>query len=131
MFSIQEKINDTKYAMDWINSRIKTNNEKIEKLAGQRCESNSLFIETLREKQEALEVLAWLKKDLEELKAKGVLFLEEDEIKDFTTKLNGYSKIYEQKALKDFEKLAKNDENHFSLIETEGILFILKIKIYS
>lgn len=105
--TIQEKKNDTTYALEWIQERIKSNSEKIEKLAAQRCESNALFIENLREHQEALEVLEWLQQDLENLKSKGVLFLEDDDIQSYTQKLTGYSQIYEKEAVAKFVNLGK------------------------
>lgn len=119
--SIQEKKNDTTYALQWIQDRIKSNSEKIEKLAMQRCESNALFIESLREHQEGLEVLEWLQQDLENLKSKGVIFLEDDELGSFTDKLSGYSQIYEQEAIARFVKLGEE-----KLADTVGLIDISK-----
>lgn len=110
--TIQEKKNDTTYALQWIQERIKSNSEKIEKLAAQRCESNALFIENLREHQEGMEVLEWLQQDLENLKNKGVLFLQDGEIQTYTQKLTGYSQIYEKQAIMKFIKLGQQKQNN-------------------
>lgn len=110
--TIQEKKNDTAYALQWIQERIKSNSEKIEKLAAQRCESNALFIENLREHQEAMEVLEWLQQDLENLKNKGVLLLQDGEIQTYTQKLTGYSQIYEKQAIMKFIKLGEQKQTN-------------------
>lgn len=119
--SIQEKKNDTQYALQWIQDRVKSNSEKIEKLAYQRCESNALFIESLRENQEGMEVLEWLKQDLENLKSKGVIFLEDNELSSYTDKLSGYSQIYEQEAIANFVKLGEE-----KLSDTVGLIDLSK-----
>lgn len=122
-FNIQEKKNDTSYALEWIQERIRSNSDKIEKLAAQRCESNALFIEGLREHQEGLEVLEWLQQDLKNLKERGVIFLEDDEIQSYTAKLAGYSQIYEKEAIAKFVKLGEE-----KLTDSVGLIDLGKNK---
>ena len=129
--NIQEKKNDTSYALEWIQERIKANSEKIERLAVQRCESNSLFIESLREHQEGLEVLEWLKQDLENLKVKGVIFLEDDEIQSYTDKLTGYSHIYEKEAIAQFVKLGETKlTDSIGLIDLSRKIIFTILKVF-
>ena len=126
--NIQEKKNDTSYALEWIQERIKSNSEKIEKLAAQRCEANALFIESLREHQEGVEVLDWLIQDLQNLKNNGVIFLEDDEFQSYTEKLTGYSQIYEKEAIKKFVELGEeklSDRVGLSLIDLSKKFFCL------
>ena len=103
---VDAKLKETKETLDWIKSRRDSNNKKLDNLSGQRCESNSLFIDSLRENQEALEVLEWLEADL---KVQRGSFLDEGKIKTYTEKLSQYSKIYEQTALSNFVSLASKD----------------------
>lgn len=50
--------------MNWNEKRFKSNVNKLETLAEQRCEANSLFIDTLREYKNALSVLDWVRNDV-------------------------------------------------------------------
>lgn len=84
------KIEQTQDYLNWNEKRYKSNDNKLENLAEQRCEANSLFIDTLREYKNALSVLDWISKDV---KTKEGAFIEKN---DYAEKLSKYANLFEE-----------------------------------
>ncbi|KAM3140521.1 hypothetical protein pb186bvf_007333 [Paramecium bursaria] len=90
--AIDDKIAQTTDYLNWNEKRRKSNDYKLEELAEQRCEANSLFIEALRDYREALNVLSWVQSDLE---AKdSTQLLQKEEVEEFSQKLQAYTSLF-------------------------------------
>lgn len=85
--------------MVWITNRRNALIEKKEKLREHRCYANLMFIKALKEHDEALEVVRWLREDI-----LGVIAdanedeaVELSQIKDSAAKLSAYAHLFTQK----------------------------------
>lgn len=61
---IEDEIRDTNNHLDWIANRVSTLHQQRIDLHNARCQANHVFIQSLREHRDALEVIEFLKKDL-------------------------------------------------------------------
>lgn len=62
---VQDEITDTQNHLDFIAKRVATINQQRIDLHSARCEANQVFIQSLREHRDALEVIEFLKQDLQ------------------------------------------------------------------
>jgi chromosome segregation ATPase len=105
---ILDEIHDTETHLAWIQGRVDTLNTQRQELADARCESNAIFVQTLREHNDAFEVIAWLRQDLanwqaaEDLNSHASLA----QITNIADKLKAYSHLFDQSAIKEFAQLA-------------------------
>jgi hypothetical protein len=104
---IQDEITDTLTHIAWIQDRVDTLNRQRQDLADARCESNAIFVQTLREHSDAFEVIAFLRQDLanwqntEDLKSQSSLV----QVSNIADKLKIYSHLFNENALKQFVQL--------------------------
>lgn len=97
--------------MNWNEKRFTSNEQKLETLAEQRCEANSLFIDTLREYKNAISVLTWVQNSMKE--KEGTSLVQKSEMGEYAEKLSKYANLFEQQAYTDFVKLG-NEDKEFS-----------------
>ncbi len=97
---IQDEIQDSHDHVDWIVNRVFDIGVKLEALAVQRCEANQLFIQQLKEAQDALDAIIMLRTDLDRYEASGESIMVE--VHGFTSKLQQYEHLFEANAMKNF-----------------------------
>lgn len=91
--AVDAKIAQTSDYLNWNEKRFKSNVNKLENLAEQRCEANSLFIDTLREYKNALSVLDWVRHDVQN---KEGAFVEKQKVGEYAEKLSKYANLFEE-----------------------------------
>jgi len=101
---VDKEIQDSHNHIDWIDGRVSTLNTQREELAAGRCESNSIFVQTLREHTDAFEIIAWLRNDLNNWNVAQNSFVQVSNIAD---KLKLYSHLFNEQALNEFLALGE------------------------
>jgi len=102
---IDGEINDSNNHIAWVDARVVTLNNQREELAAGRCESNAIFVQTLREHNDALEIIAWLRNDLNNWNvAANAGFAQINNVAD---KLKLYSHLFNEQALSEFLALGE------------------------
>ena len=104
---IEDEIQTTQEYLVWINNRRTEINRKREALREHRCYANMMFIKALKEHDEALEVIAWLKEDIHDI-VEGNRDVNLAEIKTSAKKLEAYTHLFNQKAMKEFSQLSED-----------------------
>jgi hypothetical protein len=102
---IVDEITDTNNHLAWIQERLNTLAQQRAQFEDARCESNSIFIQSLREHMDALEIIEFLRGDLAEWQA-GQTGASLAQINSVADKLRIYSHLFEKNALKEFISLA-------------------------
>jgi len=110
----ENEIAVTQEYLVWINNRRKEIHRKRAELQEQRCVSSMMLVKALKEHDEALEVIRWLREDIlgivgggEEEGAEGV---ELSQLKDVTQKLSAYKHLFNQQAMKAFNQLTNQED---------------------
>ncbi|CAD8143048.1 unnamed protein product [Paramecium octaurelia] len=106
--AVDDKIAQTTDYLNWNEKRRKSNDMKLEDLAEQRCEANSLFIDALRDYREALNVLEWVNGDLQ-LKEQNA-FLQKEEAQEYTSKLSLYTNMIDHKEVFSQVEVSQEDQ---------------------
>lgn len=94
---IEEEIKITQEYLVWITNRRNEINRKREEFKEQRCYASLMFVKALKEHDEALEVIRWLREDI-----LGVIAEANDEEVDFSQisssadKLSAYAHLFTQ-----------------------------------
>jgi len=102
---IDDEITDTNNHISWIDARVETLTTPREELAAGRCESNAIFVQTLREHTDALAIIEWLRTDLNNWNvAANTELLQVNNIAD---KLKLYSHLFNEQALNEFLQLGE------------------------
>ena len=101
---IEDEIQGTQEYLVWINNRRVEIHRKTQALQEHRCYANLAFVKALKEHDEALEVVRFLKEDLDALVNKGS-FVDVTKIKDSASKLGAYAHMFNDQAMKSFEQL--------------------------
>jgi len=96
----------------WINNRRNEINRKRESFREHRCVANLHFIKSLKEHQEAIEVIKWLKEDVLGI-VQGTSETELAEISnlDSAKKLQAYAHLFNQQALSEFASLTQGRQD--------------------
>jgi len=104
---IVDEITDSENHLVWIAGRVETLNRQREELEAARCESNAIFVQTLREHNDAFEVIAWLRADLANWQAAANLENESSfaQLTSVVDKLKAYSHLFNQNAINEFVQL--------------------------
>ncbi|KAM3137557.1 hypothetical protein pb186bvf_010347 [Paramecium bursaria] len=113
--AVSVKIAQTVDYLNWNEKRYKSNVNKLDNLAEQRCEGNSLFIDTLREYKNAISVLDWVRSDAQNKQS----LVEKGKVGDYAEKLSKYANLFEEQALQDFVKLGE-EEQAFTQMRQRG-----------
>jgi hypothetical protein len=100
---VEAEIQDSHDHLEWIDNRLATIAAKLIQLNVTRCEANQLFIQQLKEHQDALDAIAILRTELARTEAAGQapVFAQAPENK-FTNKLAEYEHLFETNAVKEF-----------------------------
>ena len=117
----EQELRDTKTYLAWNEARREEIQRKSESLADNQCYSNSLFVRSLKQGQEALDVITLLKQDLQSYIATGsdleLAQVSTNQVKTVADKLKGYSNIIHASEVQAFLQLA--DESSSSSSESE------------
>jgi len=128
---IDDEIADTNSHLEWIAGRVNTLANQRAQFEDARCEANSIFIQTLREHQDAFEVIAFLREDLQNWQA-GHSTQSLAQVHSVVDKLKIYSHLFEESALKEFVALGdpKSWEELTDGTTRRGIVYNNSILIY-
>jgi len=88
--------------LNWIHNRLDTIAAKLVQLNVTRCEANQLFIQQLKEHQDALDAIAILRTELDRTEAAGQAPVFAQTEGTFTNKLSEYEHLFEVNAMKEF-----------------------------
>jgi purine nucleoside permease len=112
------ELRDTKTYLAWNEARQEEIARKSESLLENQCYSNQLFVRSLKQGQEAVDVIALLKQDLQGYIAAGSEFdlaqLKQTEVKTVVDKLRGYSNIIHASEVQAFLQLADSESSSSS-----------------
>merc|ERR1712203_24911 len=92
--------------LDWIHNRLDTIAAKLVQLNVTRCEANQLFIQQLKEHQDALDAIAILRTELDRTEAAGQAPVFAQTEGTFTNKLAEYEHLFEANAVNEFFQTA-------------------------
>merc|ERR1711881_201560 len=107
---LQAEQADSKAHLEWIGNRVKTIEKKLDELDVTRCEANQLFIQQLKEHQDALDAIRILRTELARSEAAGEaspVFAEVGK-GGFSNKLSEYEHLFEVNAMKEFFQTGKS-----------------------
>jgi len=102
---VLDEITDTQNHLLWIQGRVDTLHNQREQLEAARCESNAIFIQSIREHQDALDIIEWLRSDLVNWQNAESLGANFAQVTSLADKLKAYSHLFEKNALKEFLSL--------------------------
>jgi hypothetical protein len=88
--------------LNWIQTRLETIAHKLVQLNVTRCEANQLFIQQLKEHQDALDAISILRVELDRTEAAGQAPVFAQTGESFTNKLTEYEHLFEVNAMKEF-----------------------------
>eukprot|EP01017_Pseudomicrothorax_dubius_P006898 TRINITY_DN1205_c0_g3_i2.p1 TRINITY_DN1205_c0_g3~~TRINITY_DN1205_c0_g3_i2.p1 ORF type:complete len:395 (+),score=129.81 TRINITY_DN1205_c0_g3_i2:92-1276(+) len=112
---IEKEMQDTENHITWIETRLEEIQRKLDELAVQRCQANSLFVQALKEHSDALKSLKFVANELKRLQGSGEL----TEIKSLTQKFLRYENLFEKEVVTKFISLGKGEEGAASAAEGE------------
>merc|ERR1711881_501994 len=107
---LQAEMADSKSHLEWIANRLTTIKNKLDELDVTRCEANQLFIQQLKEHQDALDAIRILRTELARSEAAGEaspVFAEVGK-GGFSNKLSEYEHLFEVNAMKEFFQTGKS-----------------------
>merc|ERR1712139_706812 len=99
---VEAEIQDSHDHLEWIDNRLATIAAKLIQLNVTRCEANQLFIQQLKEHQDALDAIAILRTELDRTEAAGQAPVFAQQEGTFTNKLSEYEHLFEVNAMKEF-----------------------------
>jgi len=106
---LQAEMADSKSHLEWIANRLTTIKNKLEQLDITRCEANQLFIQQLKEHQDALDAIRILRGELARSEQAGEaspVFAQVGK-SGFSNKLSEYEHLFEVNAMKEFFQTGK------------------------
>ncbi|CAD8064614.1 unnamed protein product [Paramecium primaurelia] len=106
----EQELSDTKNYLAWNEQRQDEINRKIQVLLDQQCLSNQLFVRSIKQNREALEVVRLLKQDVAGYIINGDSF-ELVQVKSVADKLKSYSNTFNEHEINSFLQLANNQED--------------------
>jgi len=104
---VEAEIEDSHNHLEWIDNRLETIAASLVQLNVTRCEANQLFIQQLKEHQDALDAIAILRTELERTKAAGQAPVFAETEGTFSNKLAEYEHLFEQNAVNEFFQQAE------------------------
>lgn len=108
---LQAEMADSKSHLEWIANRLTTIKNKLEQLEVTRCEANQLFIQQLKEHQDALDAIRVLRAELARSESAGAaspVFAQVGKKSGFSNKLSEYEHLFEVNAMKEFFQTGKS-----------------------
>ncbi|CAK73707.1 unnamed protein product (macronuclear) [Paramecium tetraurelia] len=106
----EQELSDTKNYLAWNEQRQDEINRKIQVLLDQQCLSNQLFVRSIKQNREALEVVRVLKQDVAGYIINGDSF-ELVQVKSVAEKLKAYSNTFNEQEINSFLQLANKQED--------------------
>ncbi|CAD8068654.1 unnamed protein product [Paramecium sonneborni] len=106
----EQDLSDTKNYLAWNEQRQDEINRKIQVLLDQQCLSNQLFVRSIKQNREALEVVRLLKQDVAGYIINGDSF-ELVQVKSVAEKLKSYSNTFNEHEINSFLQLANKQED--------------------
>jgi len=107
---LQAEMADSQSHLEWIANRLTTIKNKLEQLDITRCEANQLFIQQLKEHQDALDAIRILRGELARSEQAGeapaTVFAQVSK-SGFSNKLSEYEHLFEVNAMKEFFQTGK------------------------
>jgi len=103
---VQDEITDTQSHLDFIAKRVATINQQRIDLHDGRCESNQVFIQSLREHRDALDVIDFLIQDLQTYQAELNAGASLAQVSSTVDKLRAFSYLFKTGTLNEFLQLA-------------------------
>mmetsp|Transcript_1352 Transcript_1352/g.1224 ORF Transcript_1352/g.1224 Transcript_1352/m.1224 type:complete len:396 (+) Transcript_1352:75-1262(+) len=100
---IQDEITDTETHLEWITNRRNTLNQQREDLKAQRCEAAFVFVRNLKEHYDGLEVINFLRSDLNAYQNSANSFAE---VSSGLDRLMQYAHLFNTNELNSFIQLA-------------------------
>ena len=114
----EQELKDTKTYLAWNEARREEIERKSESLADNQCYSNALFVRSIKQGQEALDVITLLKQDLQSYIATGTEIdfaqVQSSSIKTVADKLRGYSNLIHASEVQAFLQLADESSSSSS-----------------
>lgn len=111
---IEAEIQSTQEYLVWNNNRKAEIVRKRDEYREQRCIANLMFIKSLKEHDEALEVVRWLKEDVlgvvQAHQAGEDVSFADISTMDSAMKLTAYAHLFNQKALAEFAQLTQGPQ---------------------
>ncbi|CAD8078727.1 unnamed protein product [Paramecium primaurelia] len=106
----EQDLHDTKNYLAWNEQRQDEINRKIQVLLDEQCLSNQLFVRSIKQNREALEVVRVLKQDVAGYIVNGDSF-ELVQVQSVAEKLKQYSNTFQEQELQSFLQLANKQED--------------------
>ncbi|CAD8172650.1 unnamed protein product [Paramecium pentaurelia] len=106
----EQELQDTKNYLAWNEQRQDEIARKIQVLLDEQCLSNQLFVRSIKQNREALEVVRVLKQDVAGYIINGDSF-ELVQVNSVADKLKQYSNTFQEQELKSFLQLANKQED--------------------
>ncbi|CAD8088574.1 unnamed protein product [Paramecium primaurelia] len=106
----EQDLQDTKNYLAWNEQRQDEINRKIQVLLDEQCLSNQLFVRSIKQNREALEVVRLLKQDVAGYIVNGDSF-ELVQVQSVAEKLKQYSNTFQEQELQSFLQLANKQED--------------------
>ncbi|CAD8163002.1 unnamed protein product [Paramecium octaurelia] len=106
----EQELQDTKNYLAWNEQRQDEINRKIQVLLDEQCLSNQLFVRSIKQNREALEVVRVLKQDVAGYIINGDSF-ELVQVQSVADKLKQYSNKFQEQELQSFLQLANKQED--------------------
>ncbi|CAD8059095.1 unnamed protein product [Paramecium primaurelia] len=106
----EQELSDTKNYLAWNEQRQDEIARKIDVLLDQQCLSNQLFVRSIKQNREALEVVRLLKQDVAGYIINGDSF-ELVQVQSVAEKLKSYSNTFNEHEINSFLQLANNQED--------------------
>jgi hypothetical protein len=103
---VEAEIQDSHDHLEWIDNRLASIAAKLIQLNVTRCEANQLFIQQLKEHQDALDAIAILRTELDRTEAAGQAPVFAQTEGTFTNKLAEYEHLFEANAVNAFFQTA-------------------------
>merc|ERR1719454_2862430 len=120
---VEAEIQDSHDHLEWIDNRLASIAAKLVQLNVTRCEANQLFIQQLKEHQDALDAIAILRTELDRTEAAGQAPVFAQAEGTFTNKLAEYEHLFEADAVNEFFQSADVEipEAHTDLADFEYV----------
>jgi uncharacterized protein YdiU (UPF0061 family) len=107
---IDKEIGDSVNWINWAHGRLAEIARKTAELLDQRCYSNGLFVKSLKTHADALEVVKLLKQDIAGYLTNSPSSLVEVDVDNIADRLQMYSNLFNQQAVKKFMQLTTADD---------------------
>ena len=100
---VEKELNETLTRIEWLNRRFADIDAFLDKLAVERCRANAIFLANLREHNEALKAINFLKQEYDT--TAGHSEMSGVELKSFTDKLKRYEHLYQEQAVESLVEI--------------------------